>query len=199
MSTVTSIAIYIVYLVEVENLPDHLSVPLSGESDDEWPVDNPPAIGAGAKPDVPGLDHVQPKPSIHISIASPPAPPPAAITPRPQPSPIAAAVTTCQRSDAPGKDKNRKKSKNKSQPKTRTIKFHEYKVSSLSIYCVNISAARTTVSFCVTCTNESNTRRRSRVSFLFFFLSPKELRNDTVRSRLEIYRFYYAERIMSSE
>lgn len=67
-------------------------------------------------------------PLSNISIASPPAPPPAAITPRPQASPIAAA-STCQRSDAPGKDKNRKKSKTKSQPKTRTIKFHEYKVS----------------------------------------------------------------------
>lgn len=73
-------------------------------------------------------------PLSNISIASPPAPPPAAITPRPQPSPITATtVTTCQRSDAPGKDKNRKKSKIKSQPKTRTIKFHEYKVSTFSI------------------------------------------------------------------
>ncbi|KYN36028.1 MKL/myocardin-like protein 1 [Trachymyrmex septentrionalis] len=71
-------------------------------------------------------------PLSNISIASPPAPPPAAITPRPQPSPIAAtAVPTCQRSDAPGKDKNRKKSKTKSQPKTRTIKFHEYKLKLL--------------------------------------------------------------------
>lgn len=103
-------------------------------------------------------------PLSNISIASPPAPPPAAITPRPQPSPIA---TTCQRSDAPGKDKNRKKSKTKSQPKTRTIKFHEYKVSSLSIYCVNISATRTTVSFCVTCTKESSAR-----AYVVFLLSP---------------------------
>lgn len=49
------------------------------------------------------------------SIASPPTP----LTPRPQPL----------SSPAPGKaDKNRKKSKTKTQPKTRTIKFHEYKV-----------------------------------------------------------------------
>lgn len=142
-------------------------------------------------------------PLSNISIASPPAPPPAAITPRPQPSPIATAaavaaatVTTCQRSDAPGKDKNRKKSKTKSQPKTRTIKFHEYKVSSLSIYCVNISATRTTVSFCVTCTNENSLR--------LHYPSIAALQNNTIRSFVSggidnKIEFITLENIMSSE
>lgn len=50
------------------------------------------------------------------SVASPPTP----LTPRP---------SSLASSTAPGKaDKNRKKSKTKAQPKTRTIKFHEYKV-----------------------------------------------------------------------
>lgn len=63
-------------------------------------------------------------PLSNVSIASPPSvqPPPASITPKPRQS------SPAGKSDAPGKDKNRKKSKSKSQPKTRTIKFHEYKV-----------------------------------------------------------------------
>lgn len=49
-----------------------LSLFLIGESDDKWPVDNPPATGAGAEPDVPGLNHIQPEPSVqHLDSVAP--------------------------------------------------------------------------------------------------------------------------------
>lgn len=72
-----------------------------------------------------------PSPSLSLSSLSPlssiSSPPSSSRTPQHQ------APST------PGKDKNRKKSKTKTQPKTRTIKFHEYKVNIL--HCNSLSAS----------------------------------------------------------
>lgn len=45
---------------------------LIGEPNDEWPVDDPPTIGAGAEPNVPGLDDVQSEPPVqHLDSVAP--------------------------------------------------------------------------------------------------------------------------------
>lgn len=76
-----------------------------------------------------------PSPSLSLSSLSPlssiSSPPSSSRTSQHQPPP----TPSCP---APGKDKNRKKSKTKTQPKTRTIKFHEYKVRYFVLSLVSV-------------------------------------------------------------